>query len=58
MKLPREQRQMKRAKRFLYTECNKEKMYGSTAKFPLNIILIEVGVGYGEGDTDSESQCK
>lgn len=33
-------------------------MYGSTAKFPLNIIWIEVGVGYGEGDTDSESQCK
>ena len=49
---------MKRAKMFLYTECNKEKMYGSTAKFPLNIIWIEVGVGYGEGDTDSESQCK
>lgn len=33
-------------------------MYGSTSKFPLKILWIEVWVGYGEGDTDWESQCK
>ena len=58
MELPREQRQMKRAKMFPYMECNKGKMYGSTSKFPLKILWIEAGVGYGEGDTDWESQCK